>query len=207
MIDDKKITSSFFPHLLPPRYGDIITRNNTERAFTIFLEFVGSFVFAMITAALNSVVTSMDLNARKTAEQLDAVASFVKTRKFPEDLGRRVRRHFRHFYSMKSAIDETKIFNELSTSLRKEVSMYLVSELMGDVELFRNMSPVLLPRLLPLLRPMRFETDENVCEQGEESSEVRTRRKQCSLREAMINVCYNETPMILLHVTSIASVL
>ena len=136
------------------------------------LEFAGSFVYAMITAALTSVVTSMDLNVRKTAEQLDAVSSFVKTRRFPDDLGRRVRRHFRHFYSMKSAIDETKIFSELSTSLRKEVSAYLVSELMGDVELFRNMSPVLLPRLLPLLRPMRFETDEQVCEQGEQCSEV-----------------------------------
>jgi len=170
-------------------YGDIITRNNTERAFTIFLEFVGSFVYAMITAALTSVVTSMDLNARKTAEQLDAVASFVKTRKFPEDLGRRVRRHFRHFYSMKSAIDETKIFNELSTTLRKEVSMYLVSELMGDVELFRNMSPVLLPRLLPLLRPMRFEAGENICIQGEECIEVRTKTTTATTAATFLCLC------------------
>jgi hypothetical protein len=153
-------------------YGDIICRNNTERIFTIILEFTGSLVFAMIIAALTSVVTTMDTNARKTAEQLDAVASFVINRNFPDGLGRRIRRHFRHFYSLKSAIDESKIFGELSTSLRKEVSAYLVSELMGDVSLFTSMSPLLWPHLLPILRPMRFEGEEIVCRQDEQCREM-----------------------------------
>ena len=153
-------------------YGDIVARNNSERLLCVFIELVGGFTFAMIIAALTSVVTSMDTNARKTAEQLDAVASFVANRNFPEALGRRIRRHFRHFYSLKSAIDESKIFSELSTSLRKEVSAYLVSELMGNVGLFQTMSPILWPRLLPLLRPMRFEAEEVVCAQGEDCSEM-----------------------------------
>ena len=153
-------------------YGDITATNSVERVFVIILEFVGGFTFAMIIASLTAVVTSMDMNARKTSEQLDAVASFVMNRKFPAALGRRVRRHFRHFYSLKSAIDETKIFSELSTALRKEVSSYLVMELMGDVELFRSMSSVLWPRLLPLLRPMRFEATELVCVQGEDCTEM-----------------------------------
>ena len=153
-------------------YGDIVARNNSERVLCVFIELVGGFTFAMIIAALTSVVTSMDTNARKTAEQLDAVASFVTNRNFPEALGRRIRRHFRHFYSLKSAIDESKIFSELSTSLRKEVSAYLVSELMGNVGLFQTMSPILWPRLLPLLRPMRFEAEEVVCAQGEDCSEM-----------------------------------
>ena len=105
-------------------------------------------------------------------KQLDSVASFVVNRGFPEGLGRRIRRHFRHFYSLKSAIDESKIFSELSTSLRKEVSAYLVSDLMGQESFFMSMSPVLWPRLLPLLRPMRFEKDELICRQDEECTEM-----------------------------------
>ena len=161
-------------------YGDITPNNMTERTYTIVLEFVGGMVFASIIAALTSVVTSMDMNTRKTAEQLDAVASFVAQRHFPEQLGRRIRRHFRHFYSRKSAINESVIFRDLSTSLRKEVSAYLVSELMGDVEIFNNMSPTLWPSLLPLLRPMRFEADEVVCKQ----TEVEERKKVFSIEKS-----------------------
>ena len=96
-------------------------RNDSERIFVIILECIGAIVFAMVIASLTAVVTSMDINARATAEQLDAVSSFVMNRNFPASLGRRVRRHFRHFYSHKSAIDEKKIFRELSATLRKEV--------------------------------------------------------------------------------------
>jgi hypothetical protein len=153
-------------------YGDIITRNNLERLYCIFLELIGTIIFATIIAAITSVVTSSDMNARKTAEQLDAVASFVQVRQFPENMARRIRRHFRRFYSVKSAIDETKIFSELSSSLQAEVSMYLVNELMGDESFFMNMSSTMWPRLLPLLRPMEFDKDETVCRQGEECTEM-----------------------------------
>jgi len=153
-------------------YGDVLARNNTERTFVIVVEFLGAIMFAMIIAQITSVVTSMDMNTKKTAEQLDAVSSFVEIRAFPESLGRRIRRHFRHFYSLKAAIDETKIFSELSTALRKEVSGYLVMQLMGPDSFLASMPATLWPRLLPMLRPMRFEADEMVCMQGEECTEM-----------------------------------
>jgi len=153
-------------------YGDIITHNNAERIFTVCLQFIGAIIFAMVIAQITAVVSTMDTNARKTAEQLDAVTSFVEMRQFPEALGRRIRRHFRHFYSLKSAIDEAKIFSELSTTLRREVSAYLVSELMGEESFFSTMPPSLWPRILPLLRPTRFEMTELVAMQGEECSEL-----------------------------------
>lgn len=150
-------------------YGDIIPVSNSERIFAMILEFVGAITFAMIIASLTSIITSMDMNTRKTAEQLDAVASFVEVRQFPEALGRRIRRHFRHFYSLKSAIDETKIFTDLSAVLRKEVSTYLVVELMGRESFFMTIPNNLWSLLLPLLRPMRFEQKEVICAQDEVS--------------------------------------
>ena len=153
-------------------YGDILPRNNLERSFSIALEFIGSFTFAMIIANLTSVVTSSDMNAKKTAEQLDAVSSFVANRQFPHTLGRRIRRHFRQFYNHKSAIDERKIFGEMSAALRKDVSVYIVKERMSDVKLFQTMNPKLWPRLFPILNPTTFEKGEFVCLQDEECSEM-----------------------------------
>jgi len=116
----------------------------------------------------------MDTNARNMAEQLDAVTSFVDMRRFPERLGRRIRRHFRHFYAQKSAIDEVKIFNEMNQTLRRTVSAFLVNDLMGADSFFSTMPPLLWPKLLPLLTPMRFEATESVAIQGEECSDFYT---------------------------------
>jgi len=109
-------------------YGDILSRNNTERTFTVFLELIGAFVFAIIIAALTASVTSMDMNARRANEQLESVASFVQNRKFPTSLSRRIRRHFRQYYQHKAAINEAKIFDEMSSSLRMEVSLFQLKE-------------------------------------------------------------------------------
>jgi len=162
---------NFFRHLRAG-YGDVITRNNLERLYVITLEFLGAIIFATVIAAITSVVTSMDMNARKTAEELDAVASFVALRQFPTPLARKIRRHFRHFYSRKSAIDESKIFSELSTKLRKVVSLYLVNEILGEDSFFQRVNESLWPKMLPLLRPMSFEPDEEVCERNQDATEM-----------------------------------
>jgi hypothetical protein len=60
--------------------GDIFARNNMERVFAIFIEFLGGFTYAMIIASITSVVTSSDSNAMKVEEQLGTVSSFVANR-------------------------------------------------------------------------------------------------------------------------------
>ena len=96
--------------------------------------FMSAAILGLIIASLTSVVTSMDMDARKTAEQLDEVASFVARQKLPDKLGRRLRRHFRQFYARKSAIDESKIFRDLGTSLRSETGLqYRTSSVVSRV--------------------------------------------------------------------------
>jgi len=73
---------------------------------------------------------------------------------------------------MKTASDEKKIFEQLSTSLRRDVSQFLVLETMGSDSFFLAISMGLWPRLLPLLQPMTFEANERVCLQGEECDEM-----------------------------------
>jgi hypothetical protein len=71
-----------------------------------------------------------------------------------------------------TAIDESKIFTEMSSSLRRDVSVYLVTERMGDVKIFQSLSPRLWPKLFPILNPTQFELHETVCTQGEECTEM-----------------------------------
>lgn len=153
-------------------YGDITPHNDNERAFCVVLEAIGGFVYAMVIASLTSVVTTMDSNQRIVSERLDAVSSYVKNRRFPRHLGRRLRRYFRHFYSQKTAIDEQVILSDLSTSLRMEVSSFLVSGMMGQIPMFKSLDPQMWSKILPLLRPSRFERLECVCKQGDLCTEM-----------------------------------
>jgi hypothetical protein len=50
------------------------------------------------------------------------VISYIKIRRFPRSLARRLRRHFRELYDAKVAVDEESILSDLSSSLRMEVS-------------------------------------------------------------------------------------
>ena len=73
---------------------------------------------------------------------------------------------------MKPAIDERKIFSEMSAALRMEVSAYIVSVQMSAVKIFQTMNPMLWSNLLPLLKPLRFDVGETVCTQHDECSEM-----------------------------------
>ena len=53
-----------------------------------------------------------------------------------------------------------------------EVSSFLVSGLMGQVPMLKTLSPDSWARILPLLRPARFERGEVVCAQGDASTEM-----------------------------------
>lgn len=148
-------------------YGDVTAQNTSERLLVVFIELFGGFVFAMIVASLTSVMTSQDTNVSATGQQLDAVKSFVRNRKIHPDLGRRIRRHFRNYFTIKPAIDEARILSELSTGLRKEVSTFLVNEAMAHAELFKSIPEVLWPKLLPAVRPLHVVAGETICRQGE----------------------------------------
>jgi hypothetical protein len=70
------------------------------------------------------------------------------------------------------ADDEQVILADLSTALRMEVSMFLVEDLMGKVPMFKSLDPQVWAKILPLLRPARFERGEVVCAQGELATEM-----------------------------------
>jgi hypothetical protein len=71
---------------------------------------------------------------------IDAAASLDNQKlEVPPDLARRIRRHFRNFFAQKSSLDESQILHDLSTSLRGELSEYLVERgAMSEVTIFRN---------------------------------------------------------------------
>ena len=89
---------------------------------------------------------------------IDAAASLDnKKLEVPPDLARRIRRHFRNFFAQKSSLDESQILHDLSTSLRGELSEYLVERgAMSEVTIFRNSKIRHLPRASGFVTILHF---------------------------------------------------
>jgi len=148
-------------------YGDVHPYSNLERIVAMFLMLNGGFMYAYIVSSLTSIVTMEDSNAKHAREKLDAVASYIVKMDLPQDLGRRVRRYFRARKA--EAMDERAILMDLSPSIRAEVSEYLVeSGMLSEVMIFKQMSSVYWPRILPLLRAVPLMRGEVVCREGED---------------------------------------
>ena len=61
-----------------------------EKYFCVGAQIVGGFVYAMIIASLTAVVTFQESNDRMKNEKLEAVISYIKIRRFPRSLARRL---------------------------------------------------------------------------------------------------------------------
>jgi len=170
-------------------YGDVTPYSSTERVVAVALQLCGGFVCAWVIASLTSIVTEEDANSEVTHARLDAVASYIDKMQVPEDLGRRIRRHFRHFFENKSSLDESVILMEMSTSLREELTGFLVQGgPMKKVSLFKSMSSAYWVRVIPILRPCLYGRDEVVCSQNDEVTEA------LIVLEGSLTACTVEAP-------------
>ena len=114
-------------------YGDIVPANDGERVYAVMSMVVGGGFYGYIIASMASLVSSFDVNQKMYYEKMDQVVAYMRQRAFPGDLFRRVKRYYKHYYEHKSAIDESTILMDLSTSLRQEVALFLINDVVYKV--------------------------------------------------------------------------
>ena len=83
-------------------YGDIVPQNDAERAYSIFSMLLGGGYYGFIVATMASLVSNLDANAKSYYEKMDNVTSYMKKRKFPKVLFRKVREREARGYSIRA---------------------------------------------------------------------------------------------------------
>eukprot|EP00929_Paragymnodinium_shiwhaense_P076771 TRINITY_DN3951_c0_g1_i9.p1 TRINITY_DN3951_c0_g1~~TRINITY_DN3951_c0_g1_i9.p1 ORF type:complete len:790 (+),score=108.57 TRINITY_DN3951_c0_g1_i9:129-2498(+) len=119
-------------------YGDIVPTADSERGFCIFAMVIGGAFYGYLIGTITEVVASADLNNLKYKERMSLVQSFVDHYKIPPHMRKRVLRYFRGIFYEKSAQSLAELTSELSPSLLKEVSCYLISHDIFYHSLFTN---------------------------------------------------------------------
>ena len=115
---------------------------------------------------------NLDANEAKYVEKMGAVTSYMKQRSFPKALRLRVKRYYKNYYQQKTALDESVILSELSTFLRREVAMFLLSDIMYKIPFFKGRDPDVLAKVLTILKPVAVTPGDSITELGEPGSEM-----------------------------------
>ena len=129
-------------------YGDVTPVSEGEYLYVCIVSFIGSVAFAFIVGKMSAIATASEqVNIQYRAKK-NAVAAFMKFRKFPSHL----RREIRNFYDQKrnrgDYFHEEEILEELSYALRKKVSKYMNRDAIQAVPFFADCTEELLEELL-----------------------------------------------------------
>lgn len=90
---------------------------------------------------ITSLATQYDSSHHAFQEKIDAVNEFMRNRKLPFDLRKKILEYYRMFWARGIYFDEQKILNELSYPLRRDVMLYIKRDVIRSVPLFKEANP------------------------------------------------------------------
>ncbi|KAJ8612452.1 hypothetical protein CTAYLR_006596 [Chrysophaeum taylorii] len=135
-------------------YGDIIPRSDRERTYTMVATGIGCVYFSYVIGIIAGLVAVTDANSRAYNEKMATVNAWLNFNHLPRSLRRKVRSYFKSFLQERTALDEQAILNDLDPALRQELGRYLTPDAIRHSPLFGDLSPTILGKLNPILRPV-----------------------------------------------------
>ena len=83
--------------------GDFLARTTLERGMCVVLMLIGSMSVGLI---IGSIAATVDVRHAKYSERLTQVKQYLRDRRFPLALQRKIKRYFHYFLDRKSVFDE-----------------------------------------------------------------------------------------------------
>eukprot|EP00002_Diphylleia_rotans_P027803 TRINITY_DN5590_c0_g1_i3.p1 TRINITY_DN5590_c0_g1~~TRINITY_DN5590_c0_g1_i3.p1 ORF type:complete len:736 (-),score=147.16 TRINITY_DN5590_c0_g1_i3:1504-3711(-) len=154
-------------------FGDIVPVSNIERAFTIVTMITGVSIYATIFGNMATLIAQMDASATRYREKLDSLHEYMRYRGLPQYLRSRILNYYDVIWSRHKGIDENLILNELPSSLRSEIALYLNRELVENVPLFKGSNePGFINSLVVMLKPQVALEGDYIIRHGEIGREM-----------------------------------
>lgn len=144
-------------------YGDILPTSDIERGYAMLAMIVGGAFYGYIVGCVTSIVSDMDLNSRAFYDRMDLIQSWLDCHEdIPKLLRRRARKHFKVTLSLKSAIDDSSVVNELSPELRADIAWFIIHVQVRGNAMFKDISNSALANLVDVLQKTHTNKDEFV---------------------------------------------
>ena len=104
-------------------YGDIVPSTTTERVFVIVAMLLGAFIYGYIIGAVGNAIRLRGEKKGKFYELMNTLNSFFEEAKIKTGLRIRMREYFKYKLSRDSVLEQSKLLDAMSPSLRAEITL------------------------------------------------------------------------------------
>eukprot|EP00002_Diphylleia_rotans_P003759 TRINITY_DN1264_c0_g1_i3.p1 TRINITY_DN1264_c0_g1~~TRINITY_DN1264_c0_g1_i3.p1 ORF type:complete len:1055 (-),score=225.55 TRINITY_DN1264_c0_g1_i3:347-3511(-) len=154
-------------------FGDILPKTNEEKIYTMFAMMFGSTVHSVVLGNISTIVAQVDAAAIRYRQKLDVLHLYMRYRNLPDFLRTRLLDYYDVSWSRHKGLDEMGLMNELPSSLRSEIALYLNTKLIQNVPLFKGMQePGFIDSLVVMLKPQIALSGDYIIRQGEIGREM-----------------------------------
>lgn len=148
-------------------YGDVCPESDAGRVYAIFTMLAGSAIYGYIIGSITTVCSSVDAQRKAYYDRMDLIQAYMQHHDFPAPLRFKVRSYFKRYFTMRSALDERAILNDLDPDLQHEVGTFLLQDVVRSNPIFAKLSSAVLTRLVVVLKPMVAEPGQKVMTTGQ----------------------------------------
>jgi voltage-gated potassium channel len=121
-------------------YGDELPATDVERIYAMGLMIVGVGVYGYVIGNVASILANIDPAKAEYRSMMERLTGFMKYRRIPPDLQRRIRGYYSYLWEKRLGYDESTIISALPSSLQTDVSLFLKKDIIEKVPIFKGAS-------------------------------------------------------------------
>lgn len=121
-------------------FGDISAKTTQERAFSVFSQMFGGFVFGYVLGNISTLLASENVALATHSSYMETLHHFMKHEGVPPPLHRRVMQYMEYRYPKRTIYDENRLYSELPPSLRGEIAFHRFGSVIEQLDVFSDLS-------------------------------------------------------------------
>lgn len=148
-------------------FGDITPISTGQTIYVILLEFMGAGVYGYAIGTVASLLANLDVARAQYLDKLERINAFMRFRRIPDDIQENIRSYYEYLWESRRGYDEAQVVEDLPSSLKLKVALYLSKDILEKVPLFRGAGDDLLQQIAMSLHPRVFTPSAFVFRKGE----------------------------------------
>lgn len=153
-------------------FGNIVATTTEESAFAIGVMLVGFAMYGFILGNVASLIQSLDVSATAFRNKLESIETYMIQRELGPELRAKIRSYYLYLWSTHQGVDESELLEELPSSLRSEVALFLNREVIQKVPLFEGCDNNLISALVLRMKPQIYSPGDLVVRKDEIGHEM-----------------------------------
>jgi len=148
-------------------YGDILPNGTNQIIFVIFVEFIGAGMYGLIIGNIANLIANIDVAKSQHNEKMEKLNTFLRYRDIPQDLSRKINSYFDYLWQTRRGYDESSVLEELPSSLKTWVSLFLNKDIIEKVPIFEGASEEFIKETIMNLKPVVYTPGDYIVTAGE----------------------------------------